>query len=308
VVLRIGTRGSALARAQTGAVAKLLTACGIANEVVVISTRGDVEAGPLTKAHGTGVFTAELEQALLDQRIDLAVHSLKDLPTRQPAGLLLAAITARNDARELLVLRPGLDAVNLATLPPGCTVGTSSTRRQAALRYHYPWLEPRPLRGNIDTRLARVAAGDFDAILLACAGVLRLKHELAGRSLAIDELLPAPGQGALALEMRAGDAALQTVASLLDDPTSRAVCSAERALLAALEGGCSLPVGAHAYRTADDEILLRAELFALDGAAAVSGHRRGRERDAVALGQALASELLVNGGAAIRAQIAAAQQ
>lgn len=295
--LRIGTRASALATTQTGHVADALRAAGHEVELVLISTTGDRVQGTLTPSLGAGVFTSALEQALLDDRIDLAVHSYKDLPTKLADGLALTAVTAREDPRDALV---SAQAASLAELPAGARVGTSSLRRQAMLRRRFPSLEPLPLRGNVDSRLAKLDAGEYDAILLAWAGLRRLGQGERGQPVDPAALLPAPAQGALALETRADDEAARAAVAALDDPASRAACAAERALLATLEGGCLLPIGALA--TLDgDALTLRAELLSPDGQQAVSGETRGPLAAARPLGEALAREMLADGGAEILA-------
>lgn len=295
--LRVGTRGSALAVAQTRqTVAGLQERWpGLAVEIVTITTRGDVQTQvPLHEVGGKGLFVKEIEEALLFGRIDLAVHSAKDLPSDLPAGLALVAVPARADARDALVSREGR---RLADLPEGARVGTSSLRRVFQLRHLRPDLRIEPLRGNVDTRLHRVAEGRFDAIVLAAAGLGRLG--LADR---ITELLdpvafvPAAGQGALALEARADDSRVRALTAPLNDPATETALRAERAFLAKLEGGCQVPAGAHA-RLEDGRLVLEGFLASPDGAVFLRDRERGSEAEAEALGIALAERLLSRGSA-----------
>lgn len=258
--LRIGTRGSALALTQTGMVADdLADATGATSELVTITTDGDRSNEPLSRAGGAGLFTGALRDALVEDRCDLVVHSLKDLPTAPHDGLVVAAIPAREDPRDALCARDGL---TLETLPQGARVGTGSPRRMAQLRARRPDLEVVDIRGNVDTRLGRVAAGDLDAVVLAAAGLRRL-----GRTDVITELLDAdrwptaPGQGALAVEVRVGD---EDLVRALDHPETRAAVEAEREVLALLEAGCSAPLGARAVIDAG-LLLLSASVYSLDG-------------------------------------------
>lgn len=248
-ILRIGTRGSELARAQSTTVAKALEAkTGAKYELVVISTEGDRSQAPLASIGGTGVFVAALREALLDDRVDVAVHSYKDLPTAPAPGLAIGAVPKRVDARDGLCARDGL---TLATLPEGARVGTGSPRRRAQLRARRPDIEIVELRGNVDTRLGRVAEGDLDAVVLAVAGLDRLgRLDAVTDYLDINPWPTAPGQGALAIEVRAGE---QKLVSALDHSTTRLTVDAERRALALLEAGCSAPVGAHAV--VDDGLL-----------------------------------------------------
>lgn len=236
--MKIGTRGSQLARWQAEWVRSRL---GNAAEIVVIKTQGDAEVDrPLHELEGKGFFTKEIEEALLDGRIDLAVHSLKDLPTSLPDGLALAAIPKRHDPRESLV-----GGQSLAALPPGTRIGTSSLRRIAQVRFMRPDLEVVPLRGNVPTRVRKVENGEgLDAALLAIAGLERL--ELGNKATVIDpfDVMPAPGQGALGIEIRANDSATRKALQPLHDPASATDVTAERSLLAALGGGCQAPVAA----------------------------------------------------------------
>lgn len=283
--LRLGTRGSALAVAQSTMVARRLRARGHDVELVRIKTGGDVAKGSLTRLGSLGVFAAELRAALLDDACDLAVHSFKDLPTEPVRGLLIAAVPPRADARDALCAR---DSLGLADLPPGSTIGTGSPRRVAQLRALRPDLSFVDVRGNLGTRLARVGPGDLDAIVLAVAGLQRL-----GRMEAITDyldILPSPGQGALAVECRAGDAEIIAEVATLDDPQTRLAVDAERTVLAGLGGGCAAPVGAWAR---DGE--LNAGVFALDGTASAVTRVSLSER----AGETAAEELLIHGAAQV---------
>ncbi len=306
--LLLGTRRSELARTQSGHVADALRALGHTVELVEIVTEGDVNSAPLTQLGGTGVFAAAIRQALLEGRVDLAVHSLKDLPVAPYPGLTVAGIPPREDPRDALVARDGL---TLGELPAGATVGTGSPRRVAALNALGLGLEIRPLRGNVDTRLAKVTDGDLDAVVLACSGLRRVDR--ADRiTEAIDplQMLPAPGQGALALEVRTDDAAAIAAVAALDDADTRAAVTAERAVLAGLQAGCSAPVGALAEVVEDVdgslEISLRAFVGLPDGSHDVRRSVTGPAADPDALGRRLAQILLADGAAEIIAEADAA--
>ena len=246
-LLKIGTRGSRLALWQAEWVKGQLARHGVETEVVIIKTQGDAEVDrPLQELPGKGFFTKGIEDALLEQRIDVAVHSLKDLPTTLPGGLALGAVPERADPRDVLVAREGAIA-SLAGLAPGARLGTSSLRRAAQVRHLRADLEIRPLRGNVQTRVQKIRDGsDFDAALLAYAGLLRLALTDA-IALRLDplEVMPAPGQGALGLEIRADDAAAAAAVRPLDHAETARHVAAERTLLAALEGGCQAPVAAY---------------------------------------------------------------
>ena len=259
MTLRIGTRGSALALAQTETIAKSL---GGDTELVVITTHGDTSQEPLENLGGTGVFAGALREALLRGECDLVVHSLKDLPTAPYSGLTIGAVPKRADARDALCAR---DNLTLADLEPGARVGTGSPRRRAQLLSRRPDLEVVDLRGNVDTRLAHVADGRLDAVILAVAGLERLGRLGAITDfLGIDPWPTAPGQGALAIEVRDGDAATAKLVSKLEHRTTRITVNAEREVLAKLEAGCSSPIGAHAV--IDDGLLfLSARVYARDG-------------------------------------------
>lgn len=303
--LRLGARRSPLAQAQAVAVADGLRAHGCQVEIVGLSSVGDRTSGPLSEIGGTGVFVAEVRDALLGDEIDLAVHSLKDLPTAPTEGLVVAAVPVREDPRDALCTA---SRAGLAGLTDGATVGTSSPRRAAQLRKLGPRLHISDIRGNVDTRLARVAAGDFDAIVLASAGLRRLdRADAITEELDPDVMLPAPGQGALAVECRAdatfpgtGGLLADLLATVLDDPSSRACVSAERTVLAELEAGCSAPVGALARIVGsgpDARLVLQVGVFATDGSAAVTTTASGSPAAAADLGRRVAATLLADGAA-----------
>ncbi|MGQ0844304.1 MAG: hydroxymethylbilane synthase [Sporichthyaceae bacterium] len=310
--LRLGTRASALAKAQAGAVADAVTArTGRAVELVEIRTEGDASSAPLDQIGGTGVFVGALREALAAGTIDFAVHSLKDLPTAPAAGLVIAAIPVREDPRDALVARGGL---TLGELRPGAKVGTGSPRRAAQLHALGFDIEVVPIRGNVDTRLGLVARGELDAVVLARAGLARLGR-LEEITEVVDpiQMLPAPGQGALAIECRDPavdpDAAdLVKLLAELDDPDTRYVVEAERALLATLEAGCTAPVGALGEAIAGDEeyeaeIYLRAIALTPNGEHAVKLSTSGRLVDAVALARRLAEEMLAEGAAELMNEV-----
>lgn len=296
-VLRIGTRGSHLALTQAGTIRDALVAAGAQAELVVVRTAGDASAAPVEQI-GVGVFTAALREALVADEVDVAVHSYKDLPTAPDPRVTLAAVPLREDSRDALVARDGLV---LGELPAGARVGTSAPRRAAQLRALGLGFDVVPLRGNIDSRLAKVADGQLDAVVLARAGLSRVGR-LAEITESFDpvQMLPAPAQGALALECRAGDEDIARLLSTLEDSSSRATVEAERALLAALEAGCTAPVGAVAEvveSLTDDgrvieEISLRACAAALDGSEVLRASGVGAVQDPQALGRAVAAELL----------------
>ena len=294
--IRIGTRGSALALWQAGHAKQRLEALGHEVSLHPITTTGDrLQDRRLEAVGGKGAFLKEIEEALLAGEVDLAVHSLKDVPTALPAGLVLAAFLERADPRDALVSGwPRLDA-----LPPGARVGTTSLRRRALVLAVRPDLVLEDLRGNVDTRLGKLREGRFDAILLAMAGLERLgRAQEATEALDPRRFVPAPGQGAIALECREGDAAaLAAVLPLHHAPTARAV-TAERTLLAALGGGCNAPLGAHAF-AAGSALELVAFVAAPDGRALLRAERSGE--DPGALGRGLAEEMLARGARAVMA-------
>ena len=295
--LRLGTRSSALALTQSGHVADALRRLGHEVELVHVTTRGDVSSAAIEQIGGTGVFVTALRDALLRGEVDLAVHSYKDLPTAPADELCVAAVPPREDARDVLVARSGL---TLGELPAGSRIGTGSPRRTAQLRALGLGLEIVPVRGNVDTRLRKVADGELDGVVLARAGLARLGR-LAEVTEALDPLqvLPAPAQGALAVECRAGTPLVAQLAAL-DHADSRITVDAERALLAALEAGCTAPVGAMAEVALGDdgdEVFLRGLVAALDGTDAVRLSATGPTSDAAEVGRRLAAELLDLGAA-----------
>ncbi|WP_243790242.1 hydroxymethylbilane synthase [Saccharopolyspora gloriosae] len=295
--LRIGTRGSALAMAQSGMVAEQLEAAGYPTQLVEVSTPGDRSMAPIAEI-GIGVFTSALREALADGEVDVAVHSYKDLPTEQDPRLSLAAIPVREDPRDALVARDGL---TLGELPPGSLVGTGSPRRASQLEALGLGLEVRGIRGNVDTRLRKVTDGELDAVVLARAGLARVgRLAVITESLDPLQMLPAPAQGALAVECRVDDVDNEhLLQSVLDDQASRAAVAAERAMLAALEAGCSAPIGALAEVVEDlDEDGSVAQRLSVRGVMATDENRlvrasaTGETTAAEQLGLALAAELL----------------
>ena len=265
--LRLGTRGSRLALAQAGLVRAALAARGVACEIVPVKTTGDrITDRPLAEAGGKGLFTKELEDALLAGRIDLAVHSMKDVPVALPTGLTIAALLPREDPRDVFI---SAAAVDLRNLPPNARVGSSSVRRQAQVRRARPDVEVLPLRGNVDTRLEKLARGEFDAILLALAGLKRLGLE--GRATALlspDEWLPALSQGAIGIEVRSADRNVIDLVVPLNDQQTAFALACERAFQAALDGSCTTPIGGIA--TYEDGMLrFRGEVLAPDGSGQV---------------------------------------
>ncbi|MFD7551538.1 hydroxymethylbilane synthase [Streptomyces sp. NPDC059578] len=308
--LRLGTRRSKLATAQSGLVARAVRELtGRDVELVEITTYGDTSREHLAQIGGTGVFVAALREALLRGEVDFAVHSLKDLPTAPAEGLVLAAVPEREDPRDVLVARDGL---TFPELPSGARIGTGSPRRMAQLnayaRDHGMTVETVAIRGNVDTRIGYVRDGELDAVVLAAAGLHRIGRigEVTD-FLSVDTVLPAPGQGALAIECAAQDASLVAVLAELDDPLTRAAVTAERSLLAALEAGCSAPVGALADLLADGQIVkemrLRGVVGTTDGSTLVqlstTGPVPSTQEQAMALGRELATEMLAKGAAGL---------
>jgi hydroxymethylbilane synthase len=297
MTLRLGTRGSTLAMAQSRMVAEALSAAtGEPVDLVEITTDGDRSSAPVQQL-GVGVFVSALRDALHAKEIDFAVHSYKDLPTAAADGLAIAAVPAREDPRDALVTASG---AGLTDLPEGARIGTGSPRRVAQLRALGRGFECVPLRGNVDTRLRKLAEGQLDAVVLAAAGIRRL-----GRAAEITEvldpmlMLPAPAQGALAVECRAFDTGLVDLLGCLDDVHVRAAVAAERSLLATLEAGCSAPVAALADISETDEggweIYLRGAVFSPDGSFALRLSGTGTLTDATGVGTRLAAELLAGG-------------
>jgi hydroxymethylbilane synthase len=294
--IRIGTRGSLLATTQAGAIRDELIARGHRAELVIITTAGDKSDKPIADL-GVGVFTAALREAIHDRRVDMAVHSYKDLPTAVDPRFTIPAIPRREDPRDALVARDGLV---LGELPAGSVIGTSSPRRAAQLRALGLGLEIRPLRGNLDTRLNRVSNGDLDGVVVARAGLARIGR-LADVTETLDpvQMLPAPAQGALAVECRADDTELAALLAELDDADTRAAVTAERVLLAELEAGCSAPVGAIAevVESIDEdgnvfeEVSLRGCVATLDGSDVIRASGVGTPSRAAELGASVAAEL-----------------
>jgi hydroxymethylbilane synthase len=300
--LRIGTLASVLARTQSQQVADQVNArTGRPVELVSVTTEGDVNQRPLTEFGGAGVFVSALREALLAGEVDVAVHSLKDLPTAAAPGITLAAVPAREDPRDAVVARDGL---TLAELPPGSRIGTGSPRRASQLLALGLGFDVQPVRGNVGTRIGYVTDGRLDAVVLAYAGLRRV-----GRADEVTEIidplqmLPAPGQGALAVECRDDDPELaELLRAALDDPGTRVAVSAERSLLAALEAGCTAPVGALAevaLGEGGEEIWMRAVAAAVDGTQIVKMSTTGAVDDPVGLGTALAQDMLAGGARAL---------
>lgn len=299
-MIRLGTRRSHLALTQSGHVADMIRALGHEVELVEIVSDGDrsqAAGTSLTGASSAGVFVSALRDALLAGEIDLAVHSLKDLPTYPAEGIALVAIPPREDPRDVVVARDGL---TLAELPAGSKVGTGAPRRSAQLHALGLGLEISGVRGNVDTRIGKVRSGEYDAVVLACAGLARIDR-LDEVTEVLDPLqvLPAPGQGALAVECRA-DAELADVLAALDDAHTRAAVTAERAVLATLEGGCAAPIGTLAEVVegdAGEELWLRAVVLSADGAIAIRRSASGAVDDAAGIGERLAKDMLAEGAA-----------
>jgi len=311
--LKLGSRRSPMAIAQSGDVARLITErTGRRVEIAGVTTLGDVSREHLTQIGGTGVFVSALRESLLRREVDFAVHSLKDLPTGAAPGIVLAAIPSRDDPRDALV---GRDGAKLADLPPGARIGTGSPRRAAQLAMLRGDVTCVPIRGNANTRLAKVRDGQLGAVVLAYAGLARIgRIDLVSEIFEPDDMVPAPGQGALAVECRAEDGELTELLAMIDHPASRAAVTAERSLLAALEAGCSAPVGAYAeFRQASpDRLQLHGVVIGVPAATrqtvgpdatAGSGAMVVRERGeadaagAARLGRELAARMLALGAA-----------
>jgi len=293
--LRIGSRGSKLALWQAEYIrARLLNDCRMESEIVIIKTSGDhFQSAPVAAIGGKGIFIKEIEDALLDRRVDIAVHSMKDVPTATPSSLCFPAVTKRQDPRDCLVSR---GAETLGKLPQGARVGTSSLRRQSQLRYFRNDLQVEEMRGNVDTRLRKLEAGEFDAIVVAKAGLDRLAlSDKIAEVIAPEIILSAVGQGALAIEARESDESLRETLASFDDSETRAGVTAERALLAELEGGCQVPLGAWG-RIEDGALRLDARVLAADGSECIARHASGSAANAGELGRRLGRELL-DGGA-----------
>jgi hydroxymethylbilane synthase len=296
--LRIGTRASVLARTQSQQVADQVNArTGRPVELVSVTTEGDVNQRPLTEFGGAGVFVSALREALLAGEVDVAVHSLKDLPTTPAEDLALAAVPLREDPRDAVVARSGM---TLGELPVGSRIGTGSPRRAAQVHALGLGLEVVGIRGNVDTRVGKVRSGEVDAVLLARAGLARIgRLDAVTETLDPLQMLPAPGQGALAVETREGDVELTgAVRRALDDPASRTAVLAERTVLADLEAGCAAPVGALAEVVEGDdgeELWLRAVALSPDGLLSVRRSATGSPTDPIGLGHVLAGEMVADG-------------
>lgn len=287
--LRLGTRRSRLATTQSGWVADRLRSLGHEVELVEVVTEGDVNHAPLAQIGGTGVFASALRQALRAGEVDLAVHSLKDLPVLPEPGLVIAALPPREDPRDVLVARDGL---GLAALPQGASVGTGSPRRAAQLRAHRPDLTVREIRGNVDGRIRRTESGELDAVVLAGAGLRRLgRHDDVTDIIDLTVMLPAAGQGALAVECRETDERVSAILRQLDDEETRACVTAERALLRTLEAGCTAPIGALGSLV-DQRLRLEAFVGNDDGTFGVRRSASGDPADPWSLGEALAADLI----------------
>ena len=299
-LLKLGTRGSKLALIQAGLVRDALAAAvpalsaPDAIEIVPIKTTGDaIQDRPLSEAGGKGLFVKEIEEALLSRRIDIAVHSMKDMPTAQPTGLVIAAFLPREDARDVLIAG---DVGRIADLRKGAIVGTSALRRRAQLLHRRPDLEIVNLRGNVDTRLAKREAGVVEATLLALAGLKRLGMAHVGTPVPEDEMLPAVGQGAVCIECRADDAKVQAwLAAISHRPTATCV-AAEHAMLVVLDGSCRTPIAGHAILAPGGQLHLRGLIVKPDGSELLAAERHGAAGDAEAMGRDVGHELKRRGG------------
>ncbi|MBL6616187.1 MAG: hydroxymethylbilane synthase [Reyranella sp.] len=298
-VLKLGTRGSKLALTQAGMVRDALAravpalAAPDAIEIVVIKTTGDaIQDRPLSEAGGKGLFVKEIEEAMLAGRIDVAVHSMKDMPTAQPAGLVIAAFLPREDARDVLIAG---EAKRIADLKQGAIVGTSALRRRAQLLHRRPDLEIVTLRGNVDTRIAKRERGEVEATLLALAGLKRLGMPHVGTPVPEDEMLPAVGQGAICIECRADDTNTRAWLAAIDHAPTATCVAAEHAMLAVLDGSCRTPIAGHAVLT-EGVLHLRGLIAKPDGSQLIATERRGAASDAVTLGRDAGQELKRRGG------------
>lgn len=311
-VIRIGTRASELALRQAALVEAALVARGETVEIVRIRTTGDKKKQePLSAIGAKGLFTKELESALLRKKVDCCVHSLKDLPTEQPDGLELVAILEREDPRDVLVINPVTDASGLSDLPAGSRVGTSSLRRRAQLLAARPDLDVVDMRGNVPTRLKKMDEGKFHAAVLAAAGLIRLgARQRIGAFLDPPQWLPAAGQGAIAVQIRSSDDRMRSLTAPLDDRATRIAVTAERAFLAGLEGGCQVPIGALAMESPQrpGEYMLHGMISDIGGRNIVRGSRQVDPADPGLSGQALADDIRSRGGSSILAELRAASQ
>jgi len=313
--LRLGTRGSQLALYQANTTKALLERhAGVSCEIVVIKTTGDrLSEAKLSAIGGKRLFVKEIEDALLEGTIDLAVHSSKDMPAVLPDGLEVGAVLAREDARDAVVLpasqRVALESLEevAAHLGRAPRIGTSSVRRTAQLTRLFPGAQFLPIRGNLDTRLRKVDAGDFDAIVLASAGLRRLEHaDRISASLPVEACVPAPGQGIIAIEIRSSDDRVRAAVSRIDDRSAAAALLAERAVVRRLGGGCQMPIGAYAAG-ANGTLALSAVVISLDGARAVRAEATGRRDEAETLGITAAARPLAQGAGEILAEVERAQ-
>jgi len=299
-LLRLGTRGSKLALTQAGLVRDALAAAVPALaapgaiEIVAIRTTGDaIQDRPLSEAGGKGLFVKEIEEALLARRIDAAVHSMKDMPTAQPTGLIISAFLPREDARDVLIAG---DIKRIADLRRGAIVGTSALRRRAQLLHRRPDLRIVNLRGNVDTRLAKREAGIVEATVLALAGLKRLGVAHVGTPVPEDEMLPAVGQGAVCVECRADDATMRASLAAINDAATAICVAAEHAMLAVLDGSCRTPIAGHAVLTSEGTLYLRGLIAKPDGSEMIVTERRGAAADAEAIGRDAGDELKRRGG------------
>jgi hydroxymethylbilane synthase len=298
-LLRIGTRGSKLALVQTGLVRDALAAAVPelaapgAIEITVIKTTGDaIQDRPLSEAGGKGLFVKEIEEAMLGHRIDAAVHSMKDMPTAQPAGLAISAFLPREDVRDVLIAG---DVRRIADLKKGAVIGSAALRRKAQLLHLRPDLQVVNFRGNVDTRLAKQASGVVDATLLAMAGLKRLGLDV-GTPISEEEMLPAVGQGAVCIECRSDDARTRGWLAKIDHAATATCVAAEHAMLAVLDGSCRTPIAGHATLGADGSLHLRGLILKPDGSQAIATERKGAAKDAAALGKDAGLELKQRGG------------
>jgi hydroxymethylbilane synthase len=308
--LKLGTRGSQLALFQAHAVAGLLQSrTGVACDIVVIKTSGDrLAEAPLAEIGGKRLFVKEIEDALLGGAIDLAVHSSKDMPASLPPGLGLGAVLPREDARDAVVLPNGetlagplADVVRRLGQSPH--IGTSSVRRSAQLTRLFPGARFAPIRGNLDTRLRKLDAGEFDALILAAAGLIRLGHERRiSAALPPDACVPAPGQGIIAVEIRSDDATTRDIVKKIDDPIAAAALTAERAVVTRLGGGCQMPIGAYAIAS-ENGLALTAIVVSVDGARTARTETHGLLAEAELVGARAAEQLLAHGAADILADV-----
>lgn len=292
--IRLATRQSPLALWQANWVSDRLTDAGYAVELVLLTTRGDVDQRPIDGASAVGMFTKGIQRSVLANESDVAIHSLKDLPTAPTAGLTLIATPTRAPVRDCLISRNGQP---LSDLPAGAVVGTGSRRRESQLRHLRPDLEVRSIRGNVETRLQKLDAGEYDAIILAEAGLQRLEMDKRiTEALPPEQMLPAPGQGALGIEIRTDDGFCCTALSALNDPDTHASVTAERTLMLTLEGGCLAPIGTYG-RILSGQLHLDAVVVSLDGTRRLYAHGVAPPDEALTLARQLAEELLQQGAA-----------